>query len=110
MKPEDFGKRIININLQRKYKASKDVYNMKVINDLIYNETANIVSVFKDYLIYDDLSEFLKRFYTEEESAVRLPKICDYYEKYSHVFPNYFILPENRFLFKNIKRKHKVIG
>ena len=29
----------------------------------MYNEPRHIVTVFKDYLIYDDFSEYLKRFY-----------------------------------------------
>ncbi len=56
--------RVINANLERKYLTSRTYYNVKVINDIIYNECSNIVSMFKDYLIYDDVSEFLKRFYT----------------------------------------------
>lgn len=41
---------------------------MKIINDIIYNEQTNVVSVFKDYLIFDDISEFLKRFYMVAEA------------------------------------------
>lgn len=29
----------------------------------MYNEPRHIVTVFKDYLIFDDFSEYLKRFY-----------------------------------------------
>jgi hypothetical protein len=47
--------------------TSLDYYNIKVINDIIYNEPAHIVAVFKDYLIFDDLSEFMKRYYNKEE-------------------------------------------
>lgn len=47
--------------------TSKDFYNVKIVNDIIYNEPTNIVAVFKDYLIYDDLSEFLKRWYRYDE-------------------------------------------
>lgn len=43
--------------------TSKDFYNVKVINDVIYNENTHLVSIFKDYLIFDDISEFLKRSY-----------------------------------------------
>lgn len=96
---------IITDNLQRKYMTSKDFYNVKIINDIIYNEPTHIVAVFKDYLIYDDLSEFLKRFYDQNESITRLPKICEFYEKYSKVFPNFVILPESKMMFKNIERK-----
>ena len=52
-------------NLEKKYRASSDVYNAKVINDIVYNENTHIVVVFKDYLILDDSSEFLKRYYTQ---------------------------------------------
>jgi hypothetical protein len=79
------------------------------VNDIIYNETTHTVAVFKDYLIYDDLSEFLKRYYEGTEATSRLPKICEFYEKYSKVFPNYVTLPENTFMYKNIERKQKAI-
>lgn len=85
--------------------TSKDFYNVKIINDIIYNEPTHMVAVFKDYLIYDDLSEFLKRTYEGQEAISRLPKIWEFYEKYSKVFPNYVNLPENKFMYKNIERK-----
>ena len=55
---------VIHKNLERKYLTSRDYYNSKVITDIVYNENTNLVSVFKDYLIYDDVSEFLKRYYS----------------------------------------------
>lgn len=58
---------IIERNLDKKYLTSRDYYNSKVITDIIYNESTNLVSVFKDYLIFDDVSEFLKRDYDREE-------------------------------------------
>ena len=86
-----------------------DYYNVKVVNDVIYNDTTHLVSVFKDYLIYDDISEFLKRHYSLNESITRLTKIYDFYDKYSKVFPNYIILEENKYMFKNIERKQIAI-
>ena len=47
--------------------------NFKVVQDLIYNEPTKIVSQFKDFLIYDDINEFMKRSYTKDESKYRLP-------------------------------------
>lgn len=85
--------------------TSKDFYNVKVVNDVIYNENTHIVSVFKDYLIFDDISEFMKRGYDLSEAEQRLPKIFEFYGKYSKVFPNYVALPENKYMFKNIERK-----
>jgi len=34
-----------------------------------------------------------------------MPKICEFYERYSKVFPNYVNLPENKFMYKNIEKK-----
>ena len=54
--------------LNRKYEGMHQVYqDTKVINDLIYNEPMHSVSVFKDYLILDDVNEFLKRPYAHHE-------------------------------------------
>ena len=92
-----------------KYLTSRDYYNSKTINDIIYNENTHIVSVFKDYLIFDDVSEFMKRHYTVPESQVRLPRVFEFYEKYSKVFPNYINIPESKFMFKNIERKQRII-
>jgi hypothetical protein len=82
---------------------------LKIVNDLIYNENTHIVSIFKDYLILDDINEFLKRPYLQHESRTRLPKLCTFYDKYSQVFPNYVVLPESKYMFKNIQRKQKII-
>ena len=92
-----------------KYMTKQEVYNAKVVNDIIYNESTHIVSLFKDYLIFDDISEFLKRYYAGFESTKRLPKVFQFYDKYSKVFPNYISLPENKFMFKNIERKQRLI-
>jgi len=48
--------------MDRLYRKQVDYYNSKVITDIIYNENTNLVSLFKDFLIYDDISEFLKRY------------------------------------------------
>ena len=92
-----------------KYSNSSDFYNIKVIDDIISNEPTHTVAEFKDYLIYGDNSEFLHNFYDISESNKYLPKLYDYYLKCSVIFPNYVILPENKYIFKNIKRKQKVI-
>mmetsp|Transcript_39579 Transcript_39579/g.38096 ORF Transcript_39579/g.38096 Transcript_39579/m.38096 type:complete len:95 (-) Transcript_39579:2478-2762(-) len=93
---------MIQGNLSKKYSTNRDYYNVKTVNDLIYNENTHIVSIFKDYLILDDINEFLKRSYYYSEVKARLPKLCSFYDKYSQVFPNYIVLPENKYMFKNI--------
>ena len=103
-----------------KYKLSKSIlikqtkhndYNYTYINTtyLIFNEKCRIVARFKDYLIYDDSTEFLRRFYNNNELNPRLSKIYNFYETYSKIFPNYMILPESFYLYRNIRKKQKMI-
>jgi len=47
-----------------KHVTDEGTFSIRCLNDIIYNEKAHVVSVFKDYLIYDDMSEFLKRYDT----------------------------------------------
>jgi hypothetical protein len=99
----------IQNRLSTKYASSDDYNNVKIVNDLIYNENTHVVSIFKDYLILDDINEFLKRSYTKDEAKTRLPKLCNFYEMYSQVFPNFVCLPESKYMFKNIQKKQKLI-
>lgn len=43
------------------HNSTVEEFNIKVINDIIYNENKRIVSKFKDHLIYNDPAEFLRR-------------------------------------------------
>jgi len=61
--------------LNKKYQdMDNDYLQVKKVNDLVYNESTLLVSVFKDYLIKDDINEFLRRPYTMQESLNKLQK------------------------------------
>jgi hypothetical protein len=90
--------------LREKYTTTTEFYEAKIVHDIMYNENTRIVSVFKDYLIMDDLTEFMKRWYEEDDSQSRLPKIFKFYSSYSKVTPNYAVLPENKHLLKNLTK------
>ena len=82
-------KLIINNNLQ-KYNTSITKYNVYIINAIIFDQRNHIVTLFKNYLLWDETSEFLKRYYRKKDNSSRLPKIAEYYEKYTLITPNYF--------------------
>ena len=103
-----FEKKILS-KLSIKYNSSDQTYNINVINNIIYNEKSHIVATFKDYLIIDDYSEFLKRYYKFEESMIRLPKFYEYYETYSKIYPNYTAIFEGKYIYRNIQRKQRMI-
>ena len=95
--------------LYHKYSKFEYSYSLLCTNNLIFNEKCRIVARFKDFLVLDDSTEFLRRFYFKKELKIRLNKIYNFYESYCKIFPNYMILPENQFLYKNIRKKQKMI-
>ena len=95
--------------LIKRYDHPLYFHDVKMINDIIYNEKTHFVETFKEFLIYEDLNEFLRRFYNKEEINYKLPKILTFYEKYSKIYANYTVIPESKYMYKNIKRKQKMI-
>ena len=91
------------------YYQSKDYYNKMVINDIINNFGTHLVAEFKDYLIIGDESEFLQKQYNLDECKKYLPILFNYYKSCSIIFPNYVVLHESKYIFKNIRKKQKLI-
>ena len=100
-----FSKKI----LYNKYSKFEYSFSLFCTNNLIFNEKCRIVARFKDFLVLDDSTEFLRRFYSKKELKNRLQKIFNFYESYCKIFPNYMILPESQFLYRNIRKKQKMI-
>jgi len=48
-----------NLNI---YNCSDDIYSIKIVNNIIYDEKKHLVSTFKDQLIWYETSDYLKRF------------------------------------------------
>ena len=80
---------IIHRNI-KKYCTSVKQYQTFIINSIIFDQRIHKVAVFKNNLLWDESSEFLKRFYKKKESIERIPKISEYYEKYTLFPPVYF--------------------
>ena len=85
-------------------------HDLKMINDILYNAKSHYVGMFKEYLLYEDYNEFLKQYYSDIFLKKKLEKILIFYEKYSKIFPNYTVIRESKYLYKNIKRKQKMIN
>ena len=91
------------------YKNSKNDYNIRMIDDILNNESTHLVAEFKDYLIMGDITEFLQKLYNIKDCRKYLPKIYEYYNCSSVIFPNYVNLHESKYIYKNIRKKKKVI-
>ena len=112
----------INLNLLKKIekRANKLLHNnykklfykkyeIQIIENVMCNDACHFVAVFKDYLIADDTSEYLRRIYKKNESIQRLIKLFSYYQETSVIFPNYTPLVESKYLYNNVIRKQRVI-
>ena len=105
----NFSKNLSKQILFKKYSKFEYSYTLLCTNNLVFNEKCRLVARFKDYLVLDDSTEFLRRFYLKKELPSRLKKIYNFYESYCKIFPNYMILPESQFLYRNIRKKQKMI-
>ena len=84
-------------------------YNILIIENLMCNGRCHLVAVFKNYLIEDDKSEYLRRFYKKKELGPRLKKLFAYHQETSVIFPNYVPLVESKYLYNNVIKKQRVI-
>ena len=65
--PDYLNKARFLLNEKYNSKLAKK-YNILKINEILSNSKTRLVSVFKDYLLFDDFSEFFKRYYNGKES------------------------------------------
>ena len=100
-------KSLIILQNLKKYSITKERYNIYIINSIIFDQKSHIVTEFKNYLLWDESSEFLKRFYNLYESFDRLPSISQYYEIYTLFAPKYFGLESPLIIIMNDWTKKK---
>ena len=68
-----------------------------IMENLIFNKNTHLVSTFKDYMIWDYIEEFLKRYYKGVESDERVPKFASFYKNYL----KFFCIPTFKDIFCN---------
>ena len=103
-----YDKNIVKCNLE-KYNTTPLFYEKFQVLLLMENANVHLVSLFKDYLLYDDSTEFFKEYYRKKEIYPLLKKIYNYYECSSYLFPNYTAINEGKYIYRNIIRKQKLI-
>jgi len=102
--------KLILKKLAKKYNRGIEFYRKKVITDIIDNEATHLVASFKEFLIFGDYSEFLQGYFLVKEIRKFLPLIFDYYHSSTVIFPNYVILDEKKYIYKNIQKKQQIIN
>ena len=95
--------------LYKKYTYGKYSSQRYFINCIIFNFKCRLTHLFKEFLLLDNTTEFLRHSYSSHDIKNILSKILEIYCLYSKIYPNYIILKENKFLYKNIRKKQKMI-
>jgi hypothetical protein len=85
----------LNKLLYNKYGEIEEDYNNLYLDALIFSKSSHIFTQYKDHLTWNYIDEFLKRYYSNDETKERLPMISNYYKNYL----KFFCSP----LFRNLK-------
>ena len=110
-------KRDIIINTGLILKKNLDKYNStpfrfykKLTNQILFNLPYRLVNSFKDYLIWNEIYDYILNFYSLNKSIELLPKISIYYKTFTLFIPIYFPLMDLRnILTQYIKNKLKLL-
>jgi len=101
--------KIIKKNLY-KYNSTPFYFYKKLTNQIIFNLPCKLVSVFKDYLIWNETFDYIMNIYSLNKSNNLLPKLGIYYETYTLFIPIYFPLMDVRNILKKyFKNKIKIL-
>ena len=68
--------------LYSKYGDIEEDRDYFYINQILYNKKSAYNTLFKEYQLIYNYDDFLKRFYYQEESIKRIPKLSEYYKNY----------------------------
>ena len=99
----------LHLFLFRKYNCSPKRYNIYIINNIIFNINSKKVSHFKDFLLYYDPNDFVRKLYFKKESLSNLKYYISFYEENNKIFPNYYCLPESKYIYWNIRQKQNIL-
>ena len=99
----------IKWNLE-KYNCNKELYNAYIAQLFMENSKTHLISTFKDYLFYDERTEFFNEYYPLNKSLKILLHLLTFYEKSSYIFPNYTAIKEGKYIYKNIIKKQILIN
>ena len=100
--------KIIRYNLLKEYSKSIQYSNVENMEKILHNYSNHLVAMFKEYLIYDDINEFLHKYYNPSEAKPYLKKIFEYYSKMNTPMPSCAALNEKKALLKNGRKKERI--
>ncbi|EAS07005.2 hypothetical protein TTHERM_00841310 (macronuclear) [Tetrahymena thermophila SB210] len=105
-KPSQFSL-MISTALYSKYSASQNYYFTKDINDILANQRTSAVIQLKDIQTYDEIEEYLNRFYFLHEYDNKIKRLTEYY-KFHRDIARLFMVPTTNILNKFHDKKRRI--
>ena len=78
--------------LYNSYSSSQNYYYTRDINDILSNALTNNVIYYRDLVAFDEVDEYLKRFYLKKELPNKIYLLSEYY-KFHRDIPRLFMFP-----------------
>ena len=72
--------------LYSKYVDIQEDYLLLISNQLVYNKQSHLNIYFKEQKVFFDKEEYLRRYYNQKESNLRILKLNEYYKNYQSFF------------------------
>ncbi len=72
-------KKRANKKLKNVYDTNENSFNIIIINHIIFNEKTRLVALFKEHLVSDDNSEFLRRLFLLNKILFNRREYLSYY-------------------------------
>jgi hypothetical protein len=95
----------VQSNILKKLQSTCISYQAKIIEDLMVGKKSHLKCERKECSIYDDASEYLKRYYTYTETVTRFSLLYQLYKKYCNMKPSYCVLDQQSILMHNVHSK-----
>ena len=91
-KKTQFFPQMITRALYSKYASSQNYYYTKDINEILANAKSEVVIIHKDFIVYDEEEEYLKRHYRMNEYDYKIKMLTEYY-KFHRDIARIFMIP-----------------
>ena len=85
-------------------------YSILITNSILKNKKTHLIITLKELLKNTFFYEYIRKFYSYQQSKFRLKKLTSFYLIDTHVYPNYTPLPCAKYIYKNIIKKQFILS
>jgi len=96
-------------SILKKLQSTYTLCQIKTIGNLIMGKKSHLKCERKEWTIYDNTSEYLRRYYTYTETLTRFSLLYQLYKKYCNMKPSCCILEQQLILIQNVYLKKQLL-